>query len=166
MRIIAIDPGTNQSAFVSWDTKKDDFIKVPDIFRLGLLSNETFHEYARNILRDTQPEVVAIEMVQSYGLTVGRSTFQTVLFVGRLSEKFIQISNSDKDILPIEVRYYGRPTIKAQIGGKNDAQVRTSLRMRYGEAKKGEKLYGVKKDIWSALALAAALTEREDLKQW
>jgi hypothetical protein len=161
MKILAIDPGTEQSAFVAWDTGKDDFIPTSDIGdSRGLISNDEFYNEIFSILEATRLDVVAIEMVQSYGLKVGRSTFQTVLFVGRLVGK---IENS---VYTPKIKYYGRPTIKAQVGGKNDAQIRASLRLRYGEAKKGEKLEGVKKDIWSALALATALTERPNLKEW
>jgi hypothetical protein len=166
MKIIAIDPGTDKSAFVSWDTEKDDFVKTDNKYRMGLVSNQDFYDNAINLIQKVWPKLIAFEMVQSYGLTVGRSTFQTVLFVGRMTERF-RLTYAHGGLTPyFTIKYYGRPTIKAQIGGRNDAQVRASLRMRYGEAKKGEKLYGVKKDIWSALALAAALTEREDLKQW
>jgi hypothetical protein len=164
MKILAIDPGTEQSAFVAWDTGKDDFIPTSDIGdSRGLISNHEFYYCIYSILNAIKPDQVVIEMVQSYGMAVGRSTFQTVLFVGRLVGKIDMYSNSCAKIL---VKYYGRPTIKAQVGGKTDAQIRASLRLRYGEAKKGEKLEGVKKDIWSALALAAALTERPHLKEW
>lgn len=166
MRIIAIDPGTTKSAFVSWDTKQDDFVQVDDNCRLGLIENTEFYDLAHHIVHNVQPELIAVEMIQSYGLTVGRSTFLTVLFVGTLVEKFRAFYLGHTDVLEPKMNFYGRPTIKAQVGGKNDAQIRASLRIRYGEAKKGEKLYGVKKDIWSALALATALTERPDLKLW
>jgi hypothetical protein len=166
MKIIAIDPGTVQSAFVSWDTETDAFVDVQDEFRLGLVPNKDLHMEAFYLLMNVQPDLIAIEMVQSYGLTVGRTTFETVLFVGKLTEKFHNCYTEYNCLREFSIKYYGRPTIKAQVGGKKDSEVRASLRLRYGEAKKGEKLYGVKKDIWSALAVAAALTERPNLKEW
>lgn len=161
MKIMAIDPGPIQSAFVMWDTLADDFIDCSNfgcMKKMGIQKNCLLEEIITAKLSDDVIDISAIEMVQSYGLSVGRSTFETTLQVGRFTRVF-----SEK---LISFRLYGRPTIKGQIGGKTDAQVRASLRMRYGEAKKGEKLEGVKKDIWSALALATALTENPNLKEW
>lgn len=176
MRLISIDPGPTQSAFVAWDTEKDDFIKDKSGKSIkGLLDNEEFFNNIGYILLTVKPTVVAIEMIQSYGMALGRSSFSTILYSGRLTEGFKQVALMYKlqggvpslvnTVIP-EIKYYGRPTIKAQVGGKNDAQIRASLRLRYGEAKKGCKLEGVKKDIWAALALATALTERPNLKEW
>lgn len=169
MKIMAIDPGAEQSGFVMWDTEKDNFFIPkgnawisrghgrPEWKKMGLFDNWK----VENIILDIAPlilDLIAIEMIQAYGLTVGRTTFKTAVQVGRFAG-FLAMHN-------YSARLYGRPTIKGQIGGKTDAQIRASLRMRYGEARKGEKLEGVKKDIWSALALAAALTENPNLKEW
>lgn len=160
MKILAIDPGTTQSAFVAWDTETMDFTGS---YRMGLWDNEKLKEEINKIICDATNDIyshtflVAIEMIQSYGLPLGRSSILTILFIGQLIEKMKGYG---------DWKLYGRPTIKGWIGGKTDAQIRASLRERYGEAKKGEKLAGVKKDIWSALALATALTENPKLKEW
>jgi hypothetical protein len=135
----------------------------------GLWENGELREAFSRLIRLNEIDVVAIEMVQSYGTTVGRSTFTTVLFVGGISQiarDYKEDNRIKNGVRKPDLKYYGRPTIKAQVGGRTDSQIRSSLRMRYGEAKKGEKLEGVKKDIWSALALASALTENPKLKEW
>jgi len=157
MLLTAIDPGPSESAYVCWDTERHDFWTPRQGFKMGLVSTD---EMIFRLKRDAQSDLIAIEMVQSYGMTVGRSTFETALNVGRFMQS-VQGRNA-----PYLVKLFGRPTIKGQIGGKTDGEIRASLRMRYGEAKKGEKLEGVKKDIWSALALAVAIDERPTLKEW
>lgn len=152
MKILAIDPGPEMSAFVCWDTYRNDFISAR--LRHGIFENHDLCYFIRTASKAFK--LIAIEMVQSYGMGVGRSTFETCLWAGR----FVECGGKNK------IKMYGRPTIKGQIGGRNDAEIRASLRIRYGEAKKGEKLEGVKKDIWSALALAVAITENPNLKQW
>lgn len=157
MKILAIDPGNEQSAWVRWDTETDSFVESSSRqLDLGLCKNGSFYHSFPILCNGV--DMVACEMVQSYGMGVGRTIFETCLFVGELRALTRRCG--------IPFNMYGRPTIKGQIGGRTDAEIRASLRLRYGEARKGEKLEGVKKDIWSALALASALTERPDLKEW
>jgi len=167
MRLISIDPGPTQSAYVTWDTEKDDFLEVILYANKGLINNQDLYASVPELL-SFQPEIIAIEMIQSYGTPLGRPSFETILFVGKLTGEFERQGARETFMVggPLKVKYYGRPTIKGQVGGKNDTQIRASLRLRYGEAKKGCKLEGVKKDIWAALALATALTERPNLKEW
>ncbi len=157
MQICAIDPGPSESAYVCWDTDRHDFWTPSPYEKMGIVSTEGMVGRLHMI---PMPDLIAIEMVQSYGMTVGRSTFETTLNVGR----FIQTVYNRNPAA--RIRLFGRPTIKGQIGGKTDAEIHTSLRMRYGDARKGEKLEGVKKDIWSALALAVAMEENPRLKEW
>jgi len=151
MKILAIDPGPLNSAFVLWDTESHDLLDK-DIIN----SNELIHALGGN---RWSFDLCAIEMVQSYGMGVGKSIFETCLKVGQMLERLRFHKDS-------QVKMYGRPSIKGQIGGRNDTEIRSSLRMRYGDARKGEKLEGVKKDIWAALALAVALEENTNLKEW
>ena len=160
MRIFAIDPGPELSAYVMWDTATHDFISE----RMGLTNNEDVRLAVYNAGCEWSgiDALVAIETPQSYGIAVGKSMFATCIQIGR----FIQVAR-EGPFTKEQVKLYGRPTIKGQIGGRNDAEIRASLRIRYGEAKKGCQLYGVKRDIWAALALAVALDETNiKLKEW
>ena len=163
MRILAIDPGPEQSAFVFWDTKKHDFLGpgmgIENSFRLALwLAPKGL------VLKHWKVDLFAIEMIQNYGknFSPGRDIFKTCLVVGQLKMSVI-LGNLDH---AATVKLYGRPTIKGHFQARTDADIRASLRLRYGEARKGQKLEGVKKDIWSALALAVALEENPNLKEW
>lgn len=173
MRILAIDPGSSLSAYVLWDTEKHEFVydlghgdEAGDpVKSRGIVDNiEILNVISRAII-NIDMRFIAIEMVQSYGHTVGRSIFQTVLCIGVMMECAAQSAA----VLPVQtkVNLYTRTTIKGALGGcRTDADVRQAIRQRYGESRKGEKLEGVKKDIWSALALAIALEENPNLKEW
>ena len=157
MRILAIDPESNQSAYVCWDTEKRDFFDgwgYP--IDKGIISNEEMIDLIDSIPALRGFDLLAIEMVQSYGHSVGRSIFETILWIGRFQERSL-----------IKTKLYTRTTIKGALGGcRTDADVRQAIRQRYGESRKGEKLEGVRRDIWSALALAIALEENPSLKEW
>ena len=154
MKILAIDPGPVLSAFVLWDTEKHNFFGM----RVGLMDNSEWmnSKFMMDLLKEV--DLCIIEMIQSYGLGVGRTTFITCTIVGRI-QLLCETNNTPWQM-------YGRPTIAGQIGAKGDTKIRASLRMRYGDAKKGEMLEGVKKDIWAALALAVAFEECPTLKEW
>lgn len=153
-KVMAIDPGSTESAYVFWDCKKHDFIPVEYFPSKGILKNEwllTLINFNAEIV-----DLMAIEMIQAYGYAVGRSIFETVFWIGRFYERS-----------SIKTKLYTRTMIKSALGGcKTDADVRQAIRQRYGEARKGEKLEGVKTDIWSALAIAIALEENPNLKDW
>ena len=154
MRILAIDPGNIQSAYVVWEN--GDFVEVSSGNK-GIIVNNDFCITLTNILEINEIDLVAIEFPQCYGMTVGKSVFDTCRWAG-----IFEYIATQKNV---RVERYGRPTIKGHIGGRKDSEVNASLRIRHGEAKKGCKLEGVKKDIWAALALAVALDENPNLKK-
>jgi hypothetical protein len=154
LKILAIDPGNIQSAFVVWED--GNFLESSEGNK-GIIENDDFCIVLHNILDLCPINIVAIEFPQCYGMTVGKSIFDTCRWAGIF--EYIAAQKG------IHTARYGRPTIKGHIGGRTDAEIRSSLRIRHGEAKKGEKLEGVKKDIWAALALAVALDENPNLKK-
>jgi hypothetical protein len=133
-----------------WDTKTHDFYGD----RCGL---DLFKEFRDEWVVFGDLDTVAIEFPQSYGINAGMSLFATAFQAGRIAEVFSREGYN--------VFLYGRPSIKGQIGGRNDSEIRRSLMMRHGGSKKGEKLHGVKADIWAALALAVALDENPKLRR-
>lgn len=148
MKILAIDPSPTIHAWVMWDTDTHDFFGP----RMGL---DLFGDMSEGKEVGCGADLIAIEFPQSYGITAGMSVFATAYSAGLISERF----------KGREVALFGRPSIKGQIGGRNDPEVNASLRMRHGETKKGCKLHGVKKDIFAALALAVALDENPNLRR-
>lgn len=77
--LLAIDPGTTESAWLMYDGS--------EIKNCGIDSNQwvcnTFSGCVTH--QGMQP---AIEMIASYGMPVGRETFETCLWIGRFIESF------------------------------------------------------------------------------
>jgi hypothetical protein len=148
MRILAIDPGPVQSAWlVLADGVPAAFgIDDNDALRLSLI--ETSGDgYNRH-------DAYVIEEVESFGMAVGREVFRTVWWAGRFAEI---IGGDDVVQMP-------RRRVKLAIchdSRAKDANIRTALIDRFGgpEVARGTKaspgpLYGISKDVWSALAIA------------
>jgi hypothetical protein len=141
LRVLAIDPGNTESAFCQLygDRRIGDFGKV---------SNATLR--GRVELTERFPTaVVAIEMIASYGMPVGKEVFETCIQIGRL----FQLS-------PLPVVFVPRLQVKLNICKStraNDSTIRTALIDLFGPPgtkKAPGKTYGFSKDCWAALALA------------
>jgi len=138
MKILAIDPGNVQSAFVLWDGEKIiHFAKVENEYLKSQLfcSNEEY-------------DICAIEMVASYGMSVGQTIFDTCVWVGRFYEN------------AHNVNLVFRKDVKMHLCGQTrakDSNIIQALKDRFGEkgTKKNPGLtYGLSKDVWQAFALA------------
>lgn len=151
--IIAIDPGTTESAWLRLDNGRPvDHGKCPndDLRRMLHLC---FDESDR----------VSIEMVASYGMAVGREVFETCVWIGRFAEAW-RVRQSQRSLIPAETQLIYRRDVKlfhCYSARANDANIRAAIIDRFGGKERaiGSKkapgpLYGIKADIWSALAIA------------
>ena len=140
MTIYGIDPGTEKSALVGINT---DYKVVYKEYASNADIEETLEK------SDPNNHQLCIEFVQSYGMAVGQTTFLTVRAVGRFEKAFGNDAN---------IYLYTRPTILSHITGgvrgKKKTQIIQSLKLRFGEAKKGEPLEGISNHLWDALAVA------------
>jgi len=135
--ILAIDPGTTQSAYVLYG----DGI----IFDHGWVSNYDM----RQVLIGIEYDAVAIEMIASYGMSVGASTFETCVWIGR----FIEVAR-------VEPTFCYRKDIKLFLCGTmraKDANIRQALLDLIGpqgtKAQPGP-TYGIYSHTLAALAVA------------
>ena len=146
--IVAIDPGTTESAWV--------------VLKGGLPIAHAKEPNAAVLVRlrsEWQPAEcrLAIEMIASYGMAVGKEVFETCVLIGRMVEAWTARVGMVKLVYRREVKLFHCETSKA-----NDANIRAALIDRYGPGKEvaiGKKaapgpLYGLKGDEWSALAVA------------
>jgi hypothetical protein len=140
MIVLAIDPGTTQSAYVVFDGRK--------VIRGEILPNENLLQ----LMRDdaiAPHDVVACEMVASYGMAVGREVFETCVWIGR----FIQVARAP-------VRMVFRKDVKMHLCHSmraKDGNIRQALLDKHGAVgtkKNPGPLYGVKSHLWAALAVA------------
>lgn len=154
MTVLAIDPGTHQSAYVVWTDGA--------IFAAGIEPNETllrmlqFKEIAD--LDDT--DVCAIEMIASYGMAVGKEVFETCVWIGRMIER---CRPQPRLVYRRDVKLHLCQSARAK-----DANIRQALIDRFGKpgTKKDQgTLYGVKSHVWAALALAVFVADTTHLQK-
>ena len=149
--LVAIDPGPEESAFVVFvDGAPTSFGKKANLELLLPLAR----------LVETNPEaMLVLEMIASYGMPVGAPVFQTCVWIGR----FVQIWTSHGGTHALITRQ----EVKLELCGNRAAKganIRQALIDRFGPDKGkaiGVKktpgpLYGVKDDVWSALAVGVA----------
>lgn len=149
MKILAIDPGTTQSGYVVFDGEK--------VIECGIEENEMLRKKMLNL----PVERIAIEMIASYGMAVGREVFETCVWVGRFAGYWeTTLSNN-----PVEFVY--RKDVKIHLCGNpraKDANIRQALLDKFGAVgtkKNPGPLLGIKSHIWSALAVAVTAIERK-----
>jgi len=145
--ILAIDPGTTHSG---WVLMHDG--RVSDS---GVCENADVLEQ----IQDWGGAAVAIEMIASYGMAVGKEVFETCLWIGR----FMQVAG------PERVRLVYRKDVKLHLCGSpraKDPNVRQALIDRWGgkaeaigTVKAPGPLYGVKSHAWAALGVAVTALE-------
>jgi len=141
MRVLAIDPGPVESAYVQWDGE--------NIEGFGLEDNEAMLDLVSSV--GEAPKNMVIEQVRSYGMPVGATVFDTVFWTGR----FCQAWHGDFWLVPrIEIKQHICHDSRAK-----DSNIRQALIDRFEPDLKPRQrpkgiLKGVKKDIWQAFALA------------
>lgn len=147
--VFAIDPGTTHSGWV---------VFLPGNPGTPLRGGtEENHELLLILASHKGP--VAIEMIASYGMAVGKEVFETCLWIGR----FVQLVGMER------VRLVYRKDVKLHLCHNpraKDANIRQALIDRWGgkaeaigNMKKPGPLYGVKSHAWAALAVAVTATE-------
>jgi len=152
MRVFAVDPGPQKSAFVLWSADKEIIIDK------GIIGNNALIDKLGAYL-EFPAQAAVIEMVQSFGMPVGRDVFVTVMWIGR----FVQAMRFHFPKTAVELVY--RQDIKANLcktTRAKDSNIRAVLRQRFGEPgtkKNPGKLYGVRRDEWSALAVAVSYVD-------
>lgn len=150
--ILAIDPGTDQSGWVK-------LLRDGTVVKFGITDNEeliatldrTTHPFAREV------DLLAIEMIASFGMPVGAETFETCVWIGR----FIERNHGDCNRSYAKVYRKDVKLHLCQSPRAKDAMIRQALIDRYGPGKDkaiGTKkspgpLYGIKSHAWAALAV-------------
>lgn len=159
MQLIAIDPGDVVSALVQYDTETG---LVP---RFMLDRNELVRDHV--ISQSWMCHGFVVEMVASYGMSVGQTIFDTCLWAGR----FVEAWEGDGVRHPdAHGQLIYRRDVKLHLCGSSrakDTNIRQAILDRYGGDRRaacGTKkapgpLYGFKKDLWAALAVAITAAE-------
>lgn len=156
MTILALDPGTEQTAWVELA------LGVPTRHRAVEANDDVLAMLWANRIWTVQR--VVIESVESYGMPVGREVFRTVLWTGR----FLEAAR------PLPVYLLPRRAVKVHLCGNaraKDANVRQALLDRFGgkgavgtKAEPGP-LHGIHGDLWAALGVAVTLYDEPALAE-
>ena len=150
--ILAIDPGTVQSAWIIFSGGRAE--------RFGIQANVELLADLRSETRWGRPlaDVAVIEKIESFGMTVGAEVFETVHWSGRFTEA----------LWPTPVVQLPRRAVKLHLCGSaraKDPNIRQALLDRFGgKAATGTKrspgpLHGIHGDLWAALAVAVTFAE-------
>ena len=151
--IFAIDPGNTESGYA--------LIKMPcfTLLEFGKIPNEKLLESLPIIA--SRSDALAIEMVASYGMAVGKTVFETCVWIGR----FIQAAEKEHTFI---YRKEEKICLCGSLKAK-DANIRQALIDRYatydfktgkGVKKKPDTFYGVSKDAWQAIAVGVTYYEK------
>lgn len=159
--VFAVDPGPEQSAYVLYDRDGERIIDSGIVPNSDLLNSVESASYARYPHKIT----FAIEWIESFGMSVGASVFETCYWIGR----FDQVAdNAFRRVTRRQVKLFLCNSMRAK-----DPNVRQALIDRFpatgggkvpqvGTKAKQGPLYGVKSHIWSALAVAVTVAAEQE----
>lgn len=157
--ILAIDPGNRESAWclIDCETRRSiDHAKQPN-------------DDVRKLLLNASADTLAIEMVASYGMSVGADVFETCVWIGR----FLEVADDNPWIF--RRGRHKRLAVKTHHchdSRAKDTNVRQALVDRFapgepnhGKGTKAEPgwFHGFAADIWQAYALAVYVADTRDL---
>lgn len=165
MRIFAIDPGNVYSAYTVADKLEDEY----RFLEFGKHENKKCMDVLLDWMNKAYPpDVVVIERIQSYGMAVGASVFETCEWIGRFSQEAERYCKVD---------YIYRKDEKVYICGDmraKDANIRAALIERFakfdkkngrGTKKNPDIFYGVSADMWAAAAVATTYMDMQTEKE-
>lgn len=175
MRLLAIDPGDVQSAYVllDIDTRKPVEVGlVPNDEVLDLVMELTLGPVPEDDSTEMKAEIttVGIEMIASYGMPVGKEVFETCVWIGRF-EQMVDIYGDHGLGNEVLVKKVYRRDVKlhhCHDSRAKDANVTGALIDRFasGEPNRGKGtkaepgwFYGFKEDIWQAYAVGVYLAD-------
>ena len=161
MKILAIDPGTTDSAYVLMN---DDYT----------IKNRNFYKFKNELVLKTIKDIggiyddgmtVVIEMVASYGMGVGQEVFDTCVWIGRFTQAAIDAGCPVHYVFRMEEKMTLCHNSKAR-----DSNIRQALIDRFakidkkngkGTKKNPDVFYGFSKDIWAAYAVGVTWLDKQ-----
>lgn len=153
MIILAIDPGTTESAYTLYE-------------KGNIIATEKIENHLMfPVLQNSKYDVLAIETVASYGMAVGQTTFTTCIWAGRFIQAAVFSKKPFVTIFRKQVKLFLCGSLRAK-----DSNVRQVIIDRYPPTGGGKKpqigtkkqpgpLFGVANDMWQSLAVAITYDE-------
>lgn len=157
MKIVAIDPGTTQSAMVIMDA-----VTLRPL-EMHKLPNDDLQMYIK-CMRFEETDRAVIEMLQSYGQLIGRDVLETAVWIGRFYETLKR-----KLYYPPDYVYRMEEKIHICHDSKaKDSNIRRALIDRFcthdlkngkGTKDNPDWFTGFKADMWAAYAVGLTYVE-------
>ena len=154
MKLLAIDPGNEMSAYCIYDTLANEPTGKRKITNAEMLE-----------VIDAYGDIpMAIEMIACYGMAVGKTVFETCVWIGR----FIQAHGENYEyVYRREVKMFLCNSMIAK-----DSNVRQAIIDRFpaigggktpqiGTKAQPGPLYGFAADMWAALGVALTYAEKQ-----
>ena len=149
-RVLGIDPGPKESAYVLLNENPLQVVDKGKVSNFDMLA----------VISKKKPYHLAVEMIASYGMPVGKEIFDTCLWIGRFWEAAMREECvSGVTFVPRKAeKMYLCGTMKA-----NDRNIIAALVEKYApytpNRGKGTKkdpgfFYGFSGDVWQAMAVA------------
>lgn len=154
MRVLAIDPGPTDSAWVFYDNAVVAHDKQTNAAVLDTLRHT-------GVVFD----VLVVEKIAAMGMAVGAEVFDTAQWSGRFIEARDAMGEPWAEVKRHEVKMHLCGSMRAK-----DPNIRAALLDRFGPGREkavGTKknpgpLYGISGDCWSALAVAVTFADKHD----
>lgn len=157
MNVLGIDPGTSVSAVVVYDGTR--------VVSHAIQPNQVLVDRLHDGYLTPTTTILAIEQIESMGMAVGASVFETVFWSGRMVQAWSP--GRWERVTRRQVKLHLCGTMRAK-----DKNIRQALLDRFGGREKalGTKkapgpLYGVSSHCWSALAVAVTFYDAEQARQ-
>ena len=156
MRILSLDVGTTESAYAIMDYTREN-----PLMEFGKIPNDEITMLIGAVAPYPHETVkLAYEEFASYGMPIGKTTMKSIWWNGY----FCRVSEEQGvDFFPVfrkDVKMHLCGTMKAK-----DTNIRQALIDKYGAVgtKKNQGiLYGVSKDVWSAIAINVTFHETQE----
>lgn len=151
MKLLAIDPGPKQSAYVLYG--KDGvagYGKIDNNVLLKSIRGGDIGDYDK----------AAIEMIASYGMAVGAEVFETCVWIGRFMEAITDTAAEYDLVYRKDVKMHICGSVKAK-----DANIRQALIDRFGPQgtkKNPGPLFGITTDKLAALGVAVTYYDKHE----
>jgi len=152
VNILAIDPGTTESGYALLE---DGAVVLSGV----LLNYDLLEQIKAQRFKAWGATRLAVEMIASYGMPVGREVFETCVWIGR----FIEAWGGEYQLIY-------RRDVKLHLCGNaraKDANIRQALLDKIGPQgtkKAPGPTYGVKSHAWAALAVAVTAADRQQFE--
>jgi hypothetical protein len=151
MMIFSIDPGNERSAYSLLDSNLSPV-------KFGILPNDELLNVI-DFIATIKDIHFCCEMVASYGMAVGKTVFDTCIWIGRFSQLIFEHTGST----PTYIYRMDEKMALCHDSRAKDGNIRQALIDRFGPVgtKKNKGwFYGVSKDVWAAIAVGVTYHDK------